>query len=158
MTRIGLISDTHGLLRPEAVTALQGVDCILHAGDIGDLSILIELEEIAPVQAVLGNNDDPADWPGVPFLWRRRYEEIDLLMIHDIADLRPEMLTPAPTLVVHGHSHKPSWTVREGIPTLNPGAAGRKRFNLPISVAILEVERGNYRVRFVNLLDERELP
>ncbi|MFN8395537.1 MAG: metallophosphoesterase family protein [Bacteroidia bacterium] len=155
--RIGLISDTHGLLRPEAVAALQGVDTILHAGDIGDLSILIELKKITPVQAVLGNNDHPSDWPGVPFVWRQRYEEIELLMIHNIADLRPEMLSPVPTLIVHGHSHKPSWTVRDGIPTLNPGAAGHKRFNLPISVAILEVTGGDYKVAFINLLDDREL-
>jgi putative phosphoesterase len=155
---VGLISDTHGLLRPEAMAALQGVDRILHAGDIGDSGILVELEAIAPVQAVRGNIDHADEWPNVPVAWRGRLENLDVLLIHDLEDLRPELLTPEPDLVVCGHSHKPAHGPRDGLQVLNPGAAGRKRFSLPISVARLRVHGARYEVEFINLLDDRPLP
>lgn len=155
---IGLISDTHGLLRPEAVQALAGVDLLLHAGDLHSRDILAGLEAIAPLQAVLGNNDSPADWLDLPHFFRGEYEGVRILMIHEVAHLRPDMLTPKPDLIIFGHSHKPAFYEQEGIHYLNPGAAGHKRFSLPISVALLKVDAGKWEVRFINLLDERPLP
>jgi uncharacterized protein len=156
--QLGLISDTHGLLRPEAVAALAGVDLILHAGDIGRPEVLEELERIAPVRAVRGNVDAAAEWPAVPLQLQAECNGIRLFMIHDLSHLRPDMLLPRPEIIVFGHSHKPALYAQDGIHYLNPGAAGPLRFSLPISVARMQVEAGKWQVEFINLRDERPLP
>lgn len=139
---IGVISDTHGLLRPEALEALTGVDAILHAGDIGKPEILEELNKIAPVTAVRGNNDK-GDWardiPG------RQLIEINgarIYMLHDLKELDLSPEHAGIRVVITGHSHKPVIQNRNGILYLNPGSAGPRRFKLPITFALLLVRDG----------------
>ena len=152
---IGLISDTHGLLRPEALGALAGVDALLHAGDVGAPDVLTRLRTIAPLHVVHGNNDPADAWPHTV---RATFEQVDILMIHELAHLEVAMLASPPQLIVFGHSHKPALYEQAGIHYLNPGAAGPRRFSLPISVARLHVHGADWRVEFINLLDERPLP
>lgn len=156
--RIGLISDTHGLLRDEALAALAGSECILHAGDIGDPQILEKLAALAPLEAVRGNNDFPEDWPGIEAALYFEIEGLVLLLVHDKADAPRYLAKRSADLVIFGHSHRPADFAWEGVRYINPGAAGRKRFSLPISVAILDLKAGKAEVEFVNLLDERPLP
>lgn len=137
--RIGVISDTHGLLRPSVVEALQGVSMILHAGDVGSPAILTALRKIAPVVAVRGNVDRDA--------WARRLkvrEVVDLggaacYLVHDIADLDLDPAAAGIKVVIHGHSHIPRVLERNGVLYLNPGSAGPRRFRLPIAMAYLLV-------------------
>jgi uncharacterized protein len=152
---IGLISDTHGLLRPEAVAALAGVDLILHAGDVCGAQILTDLRAIAPVQHVRGNNDFLHDGPHTV---AATYEGVSLLMIHELAHLTAEMLAAEPAIIIFGHSHKPALYEQAGVTYLNPGAAGKRRFSLPISVARLHLAAGEWRAEFINLLDDAPLP
>jgi uncharacterized protein len=155
---IGLISDTHGLLRPEAVESLAGADMIIHAGDIGSRPLLSALRTIAPVVAVLGNNDDPGEWEDLPRFSTLRVEGVWILDIHEVALIQPEMRIPTPDIVVFGHSHRPASYIEGGIHYINPGAAGKRRFSLPISTARIQLDRGKWEVTFHNLLDERLLP
>jgi len=139
---VGVVSDTHGLLRPEVITALRGSDHILHAGDIGDPEIILVLERIAPVTAIRGNVDKAA--------WARRFAETEVVelsglhiyVIHDLhtLDLDPEAAGFA--AVISGHSHQPKQEVRNGVLYFNPGSAGPRRFKLPISVGRLEIVEG----------------
>jgi uncharacterized protein len=137
--RVGLISDTHGLLRPEAVAALRGSDVIVHAGDIGDGSLLEQLSAIAPVCAVRGNNDAGATWCGVPQTWRVDAGGKCIYVIHDLAELVIEPAAAGIDAVVSGHSHKPKIERRDGVLYINPGSAGPRRFRLPISVGRLTI-------------------
>lgn len=140
--RIGLISDTHGLLRPEARIALAGVDRIIHAGDICDANVLRELEQIAPVIAVRGNNDRGA-WADV--LNEEETLEIGdvrIHVLHDLHELAPEPRGAGIDVVVTGHSHRPSVKKEGGVLYVNPGSAGPRRFRLPISVGFLEIADG----------------
>lgn len=148
LPRIGLISDTHGLLRPEAVRALAGVDTIVHAGDVGDASILEALGEVAPVTAVRGNIDRGA-WADV--LPQTAVVAQEILVIHDVAALPAGLAAAGYRVVVSGHSHKPGRVARDGVLYVNPGAAGPRRFRLPVSVAILEGGAGDWRVEFIDL-------
>jgi hypothetical protein len=140
--RIGLISDTHGLLRPEAVAALKGVDRILHAGDIGTPEILSALAAIAPVTAVRGNNDTGQ--------WARRIAETEVValqtvrvyMLHDLKQLDLDPAAKGFAAVIAGHSHKPKIEDRNGVLFVNPGSAGPRRFKLPVSVGYLDIVRG----------------
>jgi putative phosphoesterase len=137
---VGLISDTHGLLRPEAVEALQGVDFILHAGDVGKDHILPELEKIAPVTVVKGNIDKAAFAAEYPM-----YEIIELggvffYMIHILQDMDIDPEGAGMHVVVSGHSHRPSIKKHHGVLYVNPGSAGPQRFSLPITVAKIEIE------------------
>lgn len=137
--RIGVISDTHGLLRPEAVEALKDVDAIVHAGDIGDRRVLDELAHIAPVSAVRGNIDADFEWASeIP--WTRDME-IAGRRIHVLHDLKLIHFDPraAVDIVISGHSHKPLLDERDGVLYLNPGSAGRRRFRLPVTLALLEI-------------------
>jgi putative phosphoesterase len=150
VTRIGVISDTHGLLRPEAIAALSGSDIILHAGDICDPDILAALARIAPVHAVRGNND-LGNWA------RPIKKQIDLevdgcqiVMLHDLAEWKRGK-RPA-DVVITGHSHRPIIEQREGVLMLNPGSAGPRRFTLPISLALMTVEDGRASARIVELV------
>lgn len=139
--RLGLISDTHGLLRPEVLPALRGVDHILHAGDVGSASVLDALRTLAPVHAVRGNNDrDPwgRSLPAAEWIELRGHT---LYLLHDLADLDFEAAASGVSFVVHGHSHRPSDQRRRGVRCLNPGSAGPRRWSLPITVATLDFER-----------------
>jgi uncharacterized protein len=139
VTAVGVISDTHGLLRPEAVAALDGVERIVHAGDIGNAEILTALSRIAPVTAVRGNNDHG---PWARGIEERAVLEIEgqrLLVLHDLKELEVDPAREGYAAVIAGHSHKPHIERRGGVLFLNPGSAGPRRFKLPISLAILSV-------------------
>lgn len=140
--RIGLISDTHGLLRPEAAKALQGVECIIHAGDIGSPQILEQLGDIAPVVAVRGNNDK-ADW-AEPLAATQKIEigGVSIYLLHDVNELDFDPQAAGCQVVISGHSHRPSIETRNGVLFINPGSAGPRRFKLPVSVAILDIADG----------------
>ena len=139
MARIGVISDTHGLLRQQARDALVGCDLILHAGDIGSPEVLAALEGIAPVLAVRGNNDTGAWARGIPERARHVVEGVRILVLHDGKELDARV-PPDADVVVTGHSHKPLVETRDGVLYVNPGSAGPRRFRLPIAVAHLEID------------------
>lgn len=138
--RIGLISDTHGLLRPEALAFLQGSDHIVHAGDIGEPAILEELARLAPVTAVRGNNDTGAWASGIAASELVQVASSWLYVIHDLAELDLDPVAAGVQAVITGHSHKPAASRREGVLFVNPGSAGPRRFRLPISVGELRVQ------------------
>ncbi len=149
--RIGLISDTHGLLRKEALEALRGSEMILHAGDVGKPEILGELRKIAPVVAVRGNVDTE---PWAKALPETAVAEVGATLIYVLHDVNALDLNPATSgfhIVVSGHSHKPGKTERDGVLYINPGSAGPRRFQLPVTVARLNLSRIPYEVEFVNL-------
>lgn len=138
--RIGVISDTHNLLRPEARVALAGVDRIIHAGDVCGPAVLEQLAAIAPVLAVRGNNDR-GDWAAsLQQQLLLDIEGVRVLVVHDKADADPAAW--AADVVITGHSHKPNIVRDGGVLHLNPGSAGPRRFRLPISLAVLEIENG----------------
>ena len=149
--RIGLISDTHGLLRPEAVAALQGCAQIIHAGDIGKPQVLDGLRAIAPLEAIRGNIDT-ADWAQVlPERLDLRIEGLTLHVLHDIKQLDIDPLAAGVDVVIAGHSHKPKVERRDGVLYVNPGSAGPRRFSLPISLALLELNDGQAQVELISL-------
>jgi putative phosphoesterase len=137
--QVGVISDTHGLMRPEALAALRGSDLIIHAGDIGSPQVLEALTRIAPTFAVRGNNDRDAWGMQFPLTDVVSAGPRDLYLLHDIADLDVDPAAGGFAAVVYGHSHKPRIEWRDGVLFLNPGSAGPRRFNLPIAVARLRV-------------------
>jgi putative phosphoesterase len=149
--RIGIISDTHGLLRPEAVELLRGSEHIIHAGDIGAPEIIPELEKIAPVTAIRGNVDTQA--------WARRFAETEVIELggvflyvtHDVnaLDLNPKAAGFA--VVVSGHSHQPKKEIKDGVLYFNPGSAGPRRFKLPISVGRLEIVGGKMSAEILEI-------
>ena len=150
MIRIGLISDTHGLLRPEALDALRGSDFIVHAGDIGE-GVLEPLATIAPVTAVRGNNDR-APWAGrLHETELLRFGEVTLHVLHDLADLAIDPEAAGIDVVVTGHSHRPKVERRGGVLYVNPGSAGPVRFTLPVSVAVMQIVGRDVNVRVVEL-------
>jgi putative phosphoesterase len=156
MSRIGLISDTHGLLRPAAIAFLRGSDFIVHAGDIGDASVLKELEALGPLTVVRGNNDNGP--------WAQKIAETEVLQVgdvfiyvlHNLAELDLDPVAAGFQVVVSGHSHRPSVEERHGVLYVNPGSAGPRRFKLPIAVAELEVAGKSVKARLVEL--ERKDP
>ncbi|MBI6780328.1 metallophosphoesterase family protein [Pseudomonas syringae] len=151
--KVGVISDTHGLLRPEAIAALQGCAQIIHAGDIGSQDIVEQLNAIAPLHIVRGNNDMDADW-AKPIADHLRFD-IDgwqVLLVHDIADV-PALVDDSVKLVVTGHSHKPLIDWRGDTLYLNPGSAGRRRFKLPVTLALLEVSADAIEPSLVRLVE-----
>jgi uncharacterized protein len=149
MARLAVISDTHGLLRPEALPLLDGSDAILHAGDIGRPEILEELSALAPVHAVRGNNDRGAWAEALPEAHSLEVERVLIHLLHDIGDLDLQRLARAPQVVVTGHSHRPSIGEREGILYLNPGSAGPRRFKLPVTIAELIISGGRAQARIL---------
>jgi uncharacterized protein len=151
MKRIGVISDTHGLLRAEAATFLRGSDFIIHAGDIGDAGILRELALIAPVTAVRGNNDKGPWAEAIPETQVLQVEDAVIYVIHDVAQLDLAPGAAPFRVVVSGHSHKPSASERGGVLYLNPGSAGPRRFKLPIAAAELLVDGSSVRARITEL-------
>jgi putative phosphoesterase len=148
---IGLISDTHGLLRKEAVAALRGSELIIHAGDVGKQEILEEMERIAPVVAVRGNVDT-APWAAA--LPEKAAAEAHGALIYVLHDLNALDLNPAASgfrIVVSGHSHKPCKTERDGVLYINPGSAGPRRFLLPVTVARLNLSKRPFKLEFIEL-------
>lgn len=149
--RIGLISDTHGLLRHEAVAALQGCAQIIHAGDIGKPQVLDGLRAIAPLEAIRGNIDT-ADWAQVlPERLDLRIGGLTLHVLHDLKQLDIDPLAAGVDVVIAGHSHKPKVERRDGVLYVNPGSAGTRRFSLPISLALLELNDGQAQVELISL-------
>lgn len=150
-TRIGLISDTHGLLRPQALEALRGSELIVHAGDVGKPEILTALRKLAPVVAVRGNVDT-ADWAGaIPETAVAEAGKVLLYVLHDVHALD---LSPAAAgfhVVVSGHSHQPGKFERDGVLYINPGSAGPRRFQLPVTVARLNLQSKPFELEFVEL-------
>ena len=149
--RIGLISDTHGLLRPQALDFLRGSDHILHAGDIVGADILAQLAAVAPLTAVRGNNDHGAWTRDLPESCTLRLGGIVIHMLHDLNELAIDPAAEGVRVVVTGHSHKPACEERGGVLYVNPGAAGRRRFSLPVSVGELLVAEGRVAARLVTL-------
>jgi uncharacterized protein len=150
MIRVGLISDTHGLLRQEALDFLQGAHHVIHAGDIGDRRILDALGEIAPVTAVRGNND-VVGWKHVPETDTLQVGDVLVHVIHDANDLIPRRLQPSVRVVVSGHTHRPAIVEHDAVLYVNPGSAGPRRFRLPVSVAELVVRGDSVSARLVEL-------
>jgi putative phosphoesterase len=154
--RVGIVSDTHGLLRAEARAFLTGCDYIIHGGDVGDAAVLDELEALAPLTAVRGNNDNQP--------WAKNLRETELIrvggvfvyVIHDLSQFDIDPGSLGVRAVISGHSHKPLIEERAGILYVNPGSCGPKRFKLPISVGELMVEGTNVRARIAELAIARQ--
>jgi putative phosphoesterase len=140
MKTIGIISDTHGLLRPEALEALRGSDLILHAGDIGAPEVLERLREIADLVAIKGNNDRDAWAHKIPDTAEVELEAVRIYMIHNVNELDLNPGVAGYRVVVSGHSHMPSVSEKNGVMYLNPGSSGPRRFKLPIAVARLKID------------------
>ena len=149
---IGVISDTHGLVRPEALAALRGSDLIVHAGDVGKPEVLEALSELAPLVAIRGNNDRG---PWAEALATAEVVELDgtfLYLVHDVAELDLDPAAAELAAVISGHSHRPSAETRDGVLYLNPGSAGPRRFRLPISLARLSLYDGVLQAELVTLV------
>ena len=149
---IGLISDTHGLLRQEALAALQGSDLIIHAGDVGNAKIIKQLRKVAPVVAVRGNIDKGAWASQLPMTAVVEAGSALIYVVHDIQQLDLDPVVAEFNVVISGHSHKPGRTERSGVIYVNPGSAGPRRFQLPITVARLSLVQSPWTVDFVDLL------
>ena len=149
--RVAVLSDTHGLLRPEVVQNCAGVDHILHAGDVGDIGILERLRQIAPVTAIRGNIDTSGPCAALPATEMVLLGGVTLYLVHAIADLdlRPE--SAGVNVVISGHSHKPSEERRNGVLYLNPGSVGPRRFRLPVAMSFLRIATGQVEVENVRL-------
>jgi len=152
MLRLGLISDTHGLLRDEALAALAGVDRVLHAGDVGRPEVLEALARIAPVTAVRGNVDREPWARQLPMSASAEIGGVRVHVLHILAELDLDPVAAGVRVVVYGHSHVPALETRDGVLYVNPGSAGPRRFALPTTVAELTIERGEPRARIVPLV------
>jgi uncharacterized protein len=153
---IGLISDTHGLLRPEALRALDGSDLIIHAGDVGAPEILEQLRGLAPVVAVKGNVDREAWCADLPETAVADAGSSLVYVLHDLKALDLKPASAGIAMVVSGHSHKPVCEERGGVLYVNPGSAGPRRFNLPVTVARVDLRHQPWRIDFVDLLSTRK--
>ena len=151
MRRIGVISDTHGLLRPQAIEALRGSEMIVHAGDIGSPEVLEKLREIAPVVAVRGNNDSGPWTEDLADIEVVHGDDFRLYVLHDLSQLNIDPRNGGVNVVIAGHSHKPMVERRDDVLFLNPGSAGPRRFTLPIAVARLHVDRRPIEAEIVEL-------
>ena len=149
LSLIGLISDTHGLLRGEALEALRGSDLIVHAGDVGAMNILEKLREIAPVFAVKGNIDTNSTLPATAIV---HAGDTVLYVIHDVKKLDLDPAAAGVHIVVSGHSHKPGRLERNGVMYINPGSAGPRRFHLPVTVARLDLAVRPWKPELIDLL------
>lgn len=154
---LGLISDTHGLLREEAVRALRGSDLILHAGDVGAPEILQTLESLAPVIAVRGNVDSGKWAQALPLTEAIPAGPTMIYMLHILQDLDIDPAAGGFQIVVSGHSHKPGQTEKDGVLYINPGSAGPRRFYLPVTVARLNLEVRPWKVEFIDLEDPKSV-
>jgi putative phosphoesterase len=150
-TRLGLISDTHGLMRTEALEALRGSELIIHAGDVGKPEILEALRKLAPVVAVRGNVDTAPWAQALPETAVAEAGGATIYVLHDVNALNLNPVTAGFRIVISGHSHKPGKTERDGVLYINPGSAGPRRFQLPVAVARLDLEKEPWDVEFVEL-------
>lgn len=152
MTTIGIISDTHGLLRPEAIDQLAGVDYIIHAGDIGSPDVIDSLKKIAPVTAIKGNIDNDS--------WAKVYADDEVVnlagyfiyVLHNRNDLSLDPVAAGFNIVISGHSHKPSIETVDGVLYLNPGSAGPRRFSLPIALATLDLNAATLQPQILEIV------
>ncbi|HEY7189562.1 MAG TPA: metallophosphoesterase family protein [Vicinamibacterales bacterium] len=152
-TIVGVISDTHGLLRPQALRALDGSERIIHAGDVGDPQILTRLRTIAPTTAVRGNIDT-GEWAALlPMTEVVEIGDVHLYVLHDLAALDLDPKAAGFAAVISGHSHRPAAQVRNGVLYLNPGSAGPRRFKLPIALARLEIVGGRITHEIIELVE-----
>jgi hypothetical protein len=149
--RLGVISDTHGLMRPQALNALRGCDALLHAGDIGSREVLDALQALAPITCVRGNNDTEAWANRIPASTTVEIEGVRLHLLHDLKELALDPAEERLGAIVSGHSHRPTMETRAGVLYFNPGSAGPRRFKLPVAVGILEIGGGAARGRIVQL-------
>jgi uncharacterized protein len=150
-TIVGLISDTHGLLRPKAIDALRGSDLIIHAGDIGKLEVMHQLRAIAPTFAVRGNVDSQAWAAEFPMTEAVTVGQLVFWVLHEISQLDLDPAAAGFAAVVFGHSHQPSIETREGVLYINPGSAGPRRFKLQVTVARVSVTGREIRPEIINL-------
>ena len=151
MARLGIISDTHGLLRPEALAFLRDCERIVHGGDIGNAGVLDRLASIAPVTAVRGNNDKGIWADALPETELLEFNGTNIYVIHDLAQLDIDPSAAGVRVVVSGHSHKPMIERRDEVVYVNPGSAGPRRFRLPVAVAELMIIGGEVSARIVEL-------
>lgn len=150
--KIGLISDTHGLVRPEALQALAGVERIIHAGDVGGSSVVDALRAIAPVEVVRGNNDKDSWGIKLPPWLALEFEGVGIHVLHDVNEMDVAAAPAGFRVVIAGHSHKPLVTERDAVLFVNPGSAGPRRFKLPVTVGYLTVEAGTAHAEIRSLL------
>lgn len=148
---IGVISDTHGLLRPEAVAALLGVDYILHAGDVGDPAILDSLRAIGPLTAIRGNIDSSGTCAHLPATELIELGHRSIYMLHNLSEMDLDPVSAGITVVISGHSHKPKIEHRKGVLYFNSGSAGPRRFSLPVSLGFLEIAGSKMAPRLIDL-------
>jgi len=149
--QIGVISDTHGLLRPEAIEALKGSSLIIHAGDVGEPEVLEALKRIAPVVTVRGNVDQEPWCQSLPLTEAVEVGQMWIYVLHELSNLDIDPITAGFGCVIFGHSHQPSMETRNGIIFLNPGSAGPRRFNLPVCVAVIGVEENILKPQLIEL-------
>ena len=149
---IGVISDTHGLMRPEALVALKGVELIIHGGDIGKFEVLQSLNTIAPVYAIRGNNDRGAWANKLPDILNIKVSGIKFHVIHNVHELDGDPNAAGIRAVISGHSHKPSVVTRDDVLFVNPGSAGPRRFKLPVTLARLTIQRADINSEILELL------
>ena len=147
--RIGVISDTHGLLRPQALALLDGCGLILHGGDVGKLEVLAQLQEIAPLVAVRGNVDQDGGTAKLPPTEAVEFAGRWFYLLHNLAELDLCPRAAGFSAVVHGHSHQPSIAWRDDVLYFNPGSAGPRRFSLPVCLGFVEIEKGELAARIV---------
>jgi uncharacterized protein len=150
--RIGLISDTHGLVRPEALAALKGVELIVHAGDIGKPEVLDRLQAIAPLAAIKGNNDTAPWAQHIPEILDLHVNDRTLRVIHNVRDSDSNLSAAGVDVVISGHSHKPSVETRNNVLFVNPGSAGPRRFKLPVTVGLLLLQNAHAQAEIIYLL------
>jgi len=148
---IGVISDTHGLVRPQALAALAGVDLIIHAGDIGKADVLQSLRAIAPVLAIRGNNDREAWARHIPDILNLAINGFYLQVIHNVHDIDGDATSLDVDAVISGHSHKPGIVTRDRVLFVNPGSAGPRRFKLPVAVAKIHLEKRHLNATLIEL-------
>ncbi|NKB72305.1 MAG: YfcE family phosphodiesterase [Candidatus Latescibacteria bacterium] len=151
MTKLGVISDTHGLLRPEALDALVGSDHIVHAGDIGEDGILQELEKIAPVTAIRGNVDIDMWAQALPYSAVAEVAGHSFYLLHDREALNIDLKSAGMSAFIYGHSHQPEIEWQDGVLFLNPGSSGARRFDRPVGIAMIEIEEDGLHPRLIEL-------
>ena len=149
--KVGVLADTHGLLRPEVLTAFAGVDHILHAGDVGDSNILDALKKLAPITAIRGNIDRTGDCAKLPAEEYLTLGGVNLYLLHDVQTLSLHPQAAGLHAVIFGHSHKPLLEHRRGVLFFNPGAAGPRRFSLPISAGFLSIQGSKVHAKHIDL-------
>ena len=149
--RIGVISDTHGLVRPEALSGLKNSELIIHAGDIGKPEVLAALKSIAPVIAIRGNNDHQSWAKKMPDIFQLNVNDVHIYVIHNVNEMEIDPAADGFSAVISGHSHKPAIVNHDQLLFLNPGSAGPRRFKLPVTVARMDIHRSQLRVKIVEL-------